>query len=220
MTETVVERIVDAIARGQFPAGSRLIEANLARRFGVSRGPIREALRLVAVDGLVRITAGRGIFVIDPSAEDLERMILVRALLEGCAARLFVLTHDSEARERLRDIVARMRTATATNDIGGFPDLHWQFHETVCRSAGNNFLLRAWLSLRSTYRVFGRLNLGSRLALPDVLKTHETLLAVLCDDDADRAEATFRSLIMRGGYANLGKEIPQGLKAYALSEPV
>jgi len=217
LTQLVAEKIADAIARGQFPAGARLVETDLAARFKVSRGPIREALKLVAGDGLVQMTAGRGTFVIQPSAQDLEHMILVRALLEGCAARLFVLGSHADALQRLRAIVAEMHGATERQDVDVFRELHWRFHETVCGSADNGFLLRAWAALRSTYRVFVRLHLGSRADMASVLGTHAQLLAALQGADAGAAEAAercFRSLIIRGGYAILGREVPAGLRSY------
>lgn len=214
LAETIAGKIADAIGRGQFPPGTRLVEADLAGRFGVSRGPIREALQLVANDGLVQSSSGRGTVVIQPSTEELGRMILVRSLLEGCAARLFVMKGDPASLDRARDIVARMRASTKTGAADDFRELHWQFHETICRSADNGFLLRAWMSLRSAYQVFGRLKLGSKLAMNEVVKTHELLLTVLGSGDGDEAEAMFRSLIMIGGYRTLGMEIPAGLRAY------
>lgn len=216
LAEAVAEKISDAISRGQFPAGMRLVETDLAARFGVSRGPVREALQLVANDGLVQVSNGRGSFVIQPSPEELERMILVRALLEGCAARLFILNKDPAALDLARDIIAQMRASTKTADVERFRDLHWKFHEAICRSADNGYLLRAWLSLRSTYRVFVRLSLVSKVAMTEVIKKHEAMLAALSGDDGNKAEAVFRSSIMEGGYEILGKEIPKGLRSYLI----
>ncbi len=70
------------------------------------------------------------------------------------------------------------------------------------------------MSLRSAYQVFARLKLGSKLAMNEVVKSHELLLSAISGDDAGYAEAMFRSLIMIGGYRTLGKEVPAGLHGY------
>lgn len=213
LAERVCEKIEDAIAEGHFPAGSRLVEAELATRFGVSRGPVREALQVLSTHGLVTANA-RGMVVSQPSAAELERMILIRALLEGCAARLFVLQRDAGALQALEKIVRTMKTAASEGDVDRFRDLHWQFHETVCASVDNGFLLRAWQSLRSTLRVFARLNLGAKASMSRILANHQAMLASLQAGHPDAAEACVRGLILGGGFALLGREVPEGLKAY------
>lgn len=213
LSELVCGKIEDAIAEGQFPAGSRLVEADLASRFGVSRGPVREALQLLSTRGLVH-GSGRGMTVSKPSVEELERMILVRALLEGCAARLFVLQQDKAALAGVEEVVRRMRAAAAEGELDRFRELHWKFHETICASVDNGFLLRAWQSLRATLRVFARLNLGSKAAMSRIVSNHQAMLAALQGSNADAAEATVRGLILVGGYALLEKELPPGLLVY------
>src|SRR3546814_20550822 len=81
------QRIQEAIWSGRLAPGAHLVETTLAERFQISRGPLREALRSLAAEGLVEYRPGRGAFVIDPTLDQMQDMIVLRAVLGGMAAR-------------------------------------------------------------------------------------------------------------------------------------
>src|SRR5688500_12704430 len=88
LAEQVAQRIGDSILKAHFIEGERLVEAKLAERYGVSRGPVREALQLLSHQGLVEIREAKGAYVRTNTDEELEKMIVLRGTLEGLAGRI------------------------------------------------------------------------------------------------------------------------------------
>lgn len=94
ITEQIAQRIRHMIREGEFLPGERLLEVNLANRFAVSRGPVREALLMLARDGLVEITPRRGVVVFDPSEQDIAQLYEIRGVLFGVAAKAAARASD------------------------------------------------------------------------------------------------------------------------------
>ena len=108
LAEQVADRLSQAILRGEYPPGSRLPEPELAAKFGVSRGPVREALFHLVREGMVQFRPRRGAIVTLASAQDVADLYNVRGVLFGYACRLAALTMDSMHISRCREGVAIM----------------------------------------------------------------------------------------------------------------
>ncbi len=106
LRDKVAEEIRAAILSGHFKPGDRLIEDRLAEEFGVSRNPIREAMRTLASEGLIEVTARRGAVVASLSPQEAEELLEVRATLEGANARLASRRRDPVVLDRLKAILA------------------------------------------------------------------------------------------------------------------
>lgn len=121
--QTLPERIADdlgsAIARGEFTAGERLREQEIAERFGVSRGPAREAIRALAQRGLAIFYPRRGAYVVDLSIDAVIDLFNTRAVLLGLAARYFAAMAELEPRTKLNDATARLEALGA--EVGTDP---------------------------------------------------------------------------------------------------
>src|SRR5262245_1813857 len=113
LTDAAIARLANAIVSGRFQPGQRLIETELSATLGISRAPLREALRVLANDGLVEIRQSRGSFVAQPSTEDLERAVVFRAVIEGTAARFVAHNRDPAVLSRLSGALQAMRDADA-----------------------------------------------------------------------------------------------------------
>jgi len=215
LAETLAARMVEAMRSGELTPGERIIEAALAARFGVSRGPLREALKSLEAEQLVERRPGHSPRVRRISPAEAAQMVVMRATLEGLAARLVAARCTALDLAELEAQHQRIRAAARDGRIAECRDEDWRFHEMVCRLSGNAFLLRGWLSMSNLARLFldrhpapeqDGLD-GGRGVLPD----HARLLEALESCDPDRAEATFRSAILESGFARLGSEPPPGI---------
>ncbi len=157
MTEQVMTRLRDMILSGELAPGSRLDQNDLARQFGVSLVPLREALARLRSSGLVRIVPHRGVFVESLSVEELLDIYQVRESLEELAARLAAPRLSADDLTTLDRLKAEMEQAAAVDDFDRFLDLHREFHFTIYRAAGRRHLLQLiaqlW-DLSARYRRF------------------------------------------------------------------
>ncbi|HEY1177505.1 MAG TPA: GntR family transcriptional regulator [Phytomonospora sp.] len=134
--ETLRRRIIEATA----PPGLRLVERDLAAELEVSRIPLREALRLLAADGLVVTVPGRGTIVSPFTPDDVRDLFDVRESLEALTARLAAERADTEGLGRLRVHLDRARSAMAAGDRAGVTEANADFHDELVAIAGNALL--------------------------------------------------------------------------------
>ena len=206
LPEIVAERLVDAIRSGELQPGERVVESKLAKRFGVSRGPLREALRSLQANQLLESRNGHGAYVATLSADDLRDMLNVRAVLEGLAAKLVAQRRTPEMIKLLTKIRADLQTASLAADSTSWRDLSWRFHETICTLSGNDFLLRAWQSISNLVRLFLHSHPDFERDIPAVLRNHDDELAALRDAPPDEAEKIFKAIIMRSAASRFAQE--------------
>ncbi|TDR90206.1 GntR family transcriptional regulator [Enterovirga rhinocerotis] len=213
LAEKARQMIQEAIWSGELGPGVHLVEATLAEQFHISRGPFREALRTLAADGLVEFYPGRGAFVVDTTPEQMQDMIILRAMLGGMAARYVTAEADADLLQRLSASYSKMMIASEAGDERSFFDEHWRFYEILHRSA-NEFIYRSWKSLSGLINVYfrrmGREHLTQNLILRDI----ECFLKLFQAGDPDEAEAAVRSEMLRMGFVVLDKPIPRMLHSY------
>jgi DNA-binding GntR family transcriptional regulator len=208
--DTLADRISASIMTGEFPVGTRLRQEWLAERFGVSRQPVREALRQVQASGMVEVIPHRGALVRGPSPQDIREAYLVRAELEGLAAELAADTPSLDTLDQLREAAAAF--SAATNKLtDGDPEVwadekeRWarandQFHEGILAAAGVRVLTD---SIHSLHRLVPR-NLTwsairTRRMLEDNVEQHKRVLDALEASDAAAARAAMRTHVRRSG---------------------
>jgi DNA-binding GntR family transcriptional regulator len=214
LTLLAAEKLRAAIISGQFEPGQRLVETDLSEQFGISRAPLREALRVLAGDGLVEIRQNRGCHVINPSAAEVEQMVLFRALLEGTAARLVTARRDRAVLEHLQIALDSMQASEDSADGPAFMVAHWLFHEHICLGSQNRFVIQSWANISNVIKIF----LSRTLArLPDrsrILRNMNGFLRCFHSGDADEAEAVLRSMIIWMGFELLDAAIPEEIGGY------
>ncbi len=138
--------LLERIIAGHYAAGERLVELQLAKEFGSSQAPVREALRDLETAGLVTIRPRRGSFVNDYHARTQHEIYHVRGALEEAAARLAVPRLKGNVSE-LAAHLDGMRAAAVSHDIEGAIRHSVGFHRTIMVAAGNELLLKMWESL-------------------------------------------------------------------------
>lgn len=138
----------ERILQGEFPPGSRLVESRLSTEMAVSRIPVREALRALAAEGLVKIEPRRGASVAVLSEDAAYDMVEVRAALEGLNARLVARRRDDAAIAKLTGILEDGTAAAEQEDMEACQQLNRTFHATLASITGNAFLMELMNSLR------------------------------------------------------------------------
>ncbi|MGH3342127.1 MAG: GntR family transcriptional regulator [Carbonactinosporaceae bacterium] len=187
------------ILTGEFVFGSRLGEAELAETFGVSRTPVREALRRLSSEGLVEVLPNRGARVAQWSEQDLHEIYELRALLESYGAARAAT--GIEAREiamltRLCDEMEAVAAPGPARDLERLATLNGQFHEVILRAAGNARLVGLMGAVVHVPLVLRTYHRYSDEALTRSLGHHRELLAALCAGDPLWAEAVMRSHVL------------------------
>lgn len=215
LPELVEARIVGAIRSGELKAGERIVETLLAKRLNVSRGPLREALRSLEANRLVVTVRGKGTYVAEVSRDDLIRMVGVRAVLEGFAARLVAARCASEAHviAQLDASLEELKRAEAGGDTMILRDVDWQFHELVCVLSENPFLHASWHSISSLVRLYQQSNENYEAHSEGIVEHHREFVDALRGGDPDLAEATFRRIIIESAFGWLQMPVPDAMKS-------
>ncbi|WP_194824674.1 GntR family transcriptional regulator [Nocardia sp. XZ_19_231] len=141
--EMIADRLREAILRGALGPGDQLGEADLATSFGVSRGPVREAMQRLVQEGLLFSIRNRGIFVIELTTDDVVDIYRARTALEGGALDLILDGRREIAYAALQSSVAAMRLAAEAGDAPGVSDADQAFHEALVTAADSPRLVRA-----------------------------------------------------------------------------
>lgn len=174
-----------AILDGSLGPGDALVERRISEEMGVSRAPVREALRRLEEDGLVVTIPYKGSYVTRVSPTAMEEILSLRSALEVYAAARALprLEHDGLARLDL--IVDEMEAAGAAEDAERLDDLHAQFHRAVYEMASNSLLLQFWGSMESQLRLYSRVHQRAYESLRDYATAHRELVQAFASGDAD-----------------------------------
>lgn len=190
--EQAYQRLVEAIANGELPPGTRLREMELSERLGLSRTPVREALRALEADGLVRHQPRQGAMVRQLDHAEVMELYEMRAVLEGTAARLAARMASPVEVQALTALNAEF---AATQDPAAAAEINQQFHLTLIGAARNRFLLRAVEALRKTMLILGPTTMTIEARVEEAASEHAGVIAAMEDRDGARAEALMRSHI-------------------------
>ncbi|CAM3824314.1 GntR family transcriptional regulator [Kerstersia gyiorum] len=144
MSAEVADKIRDAIINAAFDFGEALSEENLAAAFDVSRTPIREALNLLQLEGLVNIVPKSGTYVFTPSLEDIIELCEYRACLELQAAELSAMRNPLNLAAALERLLGQMEQAVHDGDIRIYGQLDTQYHLAFLENAGNRYLMQGY----------------------------------------------------------------------------
>ena len=194
LPEQIAERIGNDIIHGRYEAGARIQEQEVADSFQVSRGPVREALRILERDGLIQINARRGAQVTELSVAELNEIFEPRIALNGLAARCAALRQDPESIARFRVAVERIAAMAAADDHDGYLDASYGANRAMCDASGNAFLSRLVFLLAHQTLRYSRLGLSTTRRRQQSAKHWRRTLAAVIAGDADEAQAAAEQL--------------------------
>jgi DNA-binding GntR family transcriptional regulator len=191
LSEVVKDRILTQILQGDLAPGSRIVETRVAREFGTSQAPVREALRDLATLGFIETQAHRGSWVRTPTKEEMIEAIEVRAELEALAGRLAAVRRTEKCLEDLERLLAEMMEAADRGDAHDQALKNTQFHERILEAARNKTLKRLWSMLEPFARTYVTAS-AKGIDLHWLGNRHVPILDAIRDQDSDRAAATSR----------------------------
>jgi DNA-binding GntR family transcriptional regulator len=198
--------IREDVVVGVFVPGQRLTEDSLAERFGVSRIPIREALRMLAAEGFVRMERYYGTFVAQLSAAEAADLLELRGVLEPLAAARAAERRTPQHLAELREIVREGRQAAFIGELGRLPALNTRFHALLAASSGNTSLNAIVAQLRHKIAWVYARELNRRA--DDSWTEHQLIVDALESGDTDLAHAVMVEHIRQADAAYRLRHVP------------
>ena len=193
LNEKVAAQIRDAISAGRLAPGERLVEAGVAAEMGISRAPVREALRRLEFEGLLVARPRRGYVIRDLSVDALHEIYDLRVLLEPILARCAAERIQADDVPALGEVVERMRDAGRRDDWAEVVNADREFHMLVGKLSGRPLTAQVFEHLNEQVRTFMALLRGSYPHPGEMAVEHEDLLNAIASGDGERAERGMRS---------------------------
>jgi DNA-binding GntR family transcriptional regulator len=197
LAQQAADRIRDMIRNGSLKLGGRILEAPMCAAMGVSRTPLREALRILSSEGLIESIPNRGSYVAQPTIEAVGEMFFVMAILEGTCARLCVQRLDKKGLRRLDDLFGKLEQHCRVEDREKYMAVNHRFHSLVQELAGNQVLSRVIDGLRQKILLYRYRQIYLPNRLRESMQEHRALQQALRGKKPDEAEACMREHLTR-----------------------
>ena len=206
--QEVAERLRQRIFAHELTPGDWIDEQKLAEQYGISRTPLREALKVLASEGLVQLKPRRGCYVTEISRHDLDDIFPLMAMLEGrCAG-------DAVRKAKAGDIAAlaetheRLEAAARDGRSDAFFEANQEFHLRIQELAGNRWLLQVIQDLRKVLKLSRLHSLSLEGRLQQSLAEHRAIMAAFAVGDASQAETLMHDHLLSGREALAKMECP------------
>jgi DNA-binding GntR family transcriptional regulator len=181
----VVGNLREAIVQRVLPPGAHLIEEEIALRLGVSRNPVREAFRSLEQEGWLSSFPGAGVFVAEPSADEVVDLLEVRGALESLAARLAAERASATHIARIQELLAEAGQPRSGGDMSRFVNLNSEFHLVITKASKNDELLRLLPAMSDRVRWLFAAVAGERVQ--QSWKEHAQIAKAIARHDSDEA---------------------------------
>jgi DNA-binding GntR family transcriptional regulator len=191
-TDSLLSALADRIVSGDLPPGTALDETQLAARFGVSRTPVREAIRQLATMGLVEARPHRGAIVARPAARRLQDMFFVMSELEATCVMLCARAMTRDQRRGLEACHREMGAFVRAGDVAGYRAANLAFHGRLYEGAHNSYLAELALATRRRLAPFRSAQLEAADRLPKSYAEHGAIVTAILRGDGARGAAAIR----------------------------
>ena len=191
LRERILSTIRAAIVNGEIRPGTRIMEPELAERFGISRTPIREAIRQLESEGLISVIPRKGAIVASISPQDISNFYELKMILEGHAARLAAKNLTENDLAKMETVNRQIEAASAKKNLSRVLDLQNEFHEIFLRACGNDKLLAI---VQNLVMQFQRIRLMPAMLgrIKGSIRQHTEIIEAFRRKDAARAEELVR----------------------------
>jgi DNA-binding GntR family transcriptional regulator len=205
-TERLVEAIVESVLSGEFQPGFRLDEHRLAERYGVSRTPVREALRQLASTGLIEVKPRRGATVANATSAQLETLFAAMAEIEATCARLAAMSMTPIERRRLHSLHDTMAGFVPRQDRDAYTAANVIFHTQIYSGAHNSILTEFASALRRRLAPFRRAQFRTTGRISRSHAEHDAVVkAIMACDAAAAHSAMFHHMsLVEDSFGQLG----------------
>lgn len=184
-TDELTSQIRRDITNGRLPAGVWLRQEDIARRYHVSRIPVRESLRQLRVEGLVEGEPGRGVYVATLSIDEIEELFEMRRLLEGMAMLRAVEVINEHTKREMHKQLEKMRQ---TDSVDAFLECDDAFHRTLIEASGQKHVLTAVINIRHKVERYLRFYMGIVGYLVPRVEEHELVMGAIDDQQPEEAQ--------------------------------
>lgn len=154
LSQKVYRLLKNQISKGFIEAGEKLYENKIAEELNVSRTPVREALKKLAIEGFLKVSPNKSMVVADISFNDLKQVLQVREVLEGLAARIATDVVNKEDITELENITQNMEYAVKKNDLALFCKFDDEFHALILNVCGNKYIIKTLDGLENIFYRF------------------------------------------------------------------
>lgn len=209
LTEKVTIFLTGMIIEGRLKPGEHLTEIQLNKRFGISRSPIREALRILEQKGFVVNIPRKGNYVRTVTKNDISEVFSVRAVLEGFAARLSTSNLNQEDFDKLEFLVERMTESANKNDFKAFLDHHYNFHRTYIKASKNGFLTKTLEDILNQALWLHHAYVYMQYTHKYSIEKHIEILRAFKEREAEEAERLVEEHIL-AAVGPIVKQLPKG----------
>jgi DNA-binding GntR family transcriptional regulator len=201
LSDRIRNALTDEIAAGTLPAGSALDEQQLADRFGASRTPVREALRQLAVSGLVDVRARRGVVVARMTPERIMDMFETVAEIEAMCVRLATYRMTPLERSHLIELHDSSEAMVKQGDVDAYDAFNLQFHDAIYHATHNGFLAEQAIAIRARLNAFRRTQLRQAERLRTSRDEHDAIMQAIAEGDGDLASKRMRAHMLNAATA-------------------
>lgn len=198
----VYNRIRNDILNGVYEPGESLVELKLSEELGVSRTPVREALRQLELEGLVQSVPNKGATVRGVTEQDIQDIYTIRMLIEGLAARWAAEKITPEELEELKEAVDLEEFYTTKSNYGNLLRFDTRFHDIIFKASKSKPLMYTLSTFHRYVQKARRVSMSSPERAAEVLQEHKAILQAIIDRDADRAEKLMTEHV-RNAFINL-----------------
>ena len=186
LRDVVFNTLRDAILTGKLVPGERLMENQLADKLGVSRTPVREALRMLELENLVELVPRKGAQVLDMSEKDITNILEVRSALEGLATSVACKKMSKEDLQQLKNLEVDFEKAVADNDVEHFVDIDEDFHDLIFAATENDKLINIFRNLRiQLYRYRMAQAKNNETSMSTIVAHHRSIIRAIENHDAE-----------------------------------
>lgn len=192
LREVVAETLRDAIVNGVLSPGERLMEIQLAEELGVSRTPVREAIRKLELEGFVVMIPRRGTYVADLSIKDINEVFEIRTALDVLAAGLAVERITEDELEQLERLLVEVSDLIEQGDADRIVEADGQFHDILYRASRNDRLVGIINNLREQFTRFRSISMQYPGRIQKTVEEHRRLVEAIASRDIDLAQQIAR----------------------------
>jgi DNA-binding GntR family transcriptional regulator len=187
LREVIFNTLREAIIVGELKPGERLMEIQLAEKMGVSRTPVREAIRKLELEGLVEMLPRKGAHVADLSAKDIMDVLEVRSTLDGLASSLSASRITDDEIKELKHVLTQFESCIEKNNIHGSIKKDVEFHDIIYRSSRNEKLIQISNNLREQVQRYRIIYLKDYGSSKDIVKEHTEIYEAIKGRDPEAA---------------------------------
>lgn len=190
LADQVFENLENDILSGKYPRGELLTESKLSQSLGVSRTPIREALRRLSQEHIIE-ESGKGSIVLGITESDLKDIFFIRRKIEGTVAALAAKNRTDEQLATLKEAVEFQEFYLSKNDADKIKTMDSRFHETIYRMSGSSIMCDVLIPLHKKIQKYRRASLSNTSRAAASVSEHRGIFEAIAAGDAEKAELLF-----------------------------